>query len=315
MFEALPLPTPFDVGPVNAYLAGRTLVDPGPDSGAAWDALRDGLDTRGLSPADVEQVLLTHPHPDHVGAAGRLRDRGATILAGKKCAPIVADFGARLAYQQTYFAPLFERWGLAPEEVDATLQLPSVFLPYVEDVTVDRPLAAGDTVTVDGRTLRVDTLAGHARGEVLFAEEDTDRVAVVGDHVLAETTPNPLLQPPEDPEADRPHVLARFNDSLARLREQGYDRLLPGHGDPIQQPAARIDAMLAAHETRTEAVLELLDEPRTPASILHELFGDLPATEVFGGMSEAVGHLDLLVERGAAAVREDGDVLVYERVD
>ncbi|MFC4448130.1 MBL fold metallo-hydrolase [Halorussus aquaticus] len=64
MFRRLSIPTPFQVGPVNAYLAGRTLVDPGPGSEEAWAALLDGLEARGLGPTDIERVLITHPHPD-----------------------------------------------------------------------------------------------------------------------------------------------------------------------------------------------------------------------------------------------------------
>jgi hypothetical protein len=108
-------------------------------------------------------------------------------------------------------------------------------------------------------------------------------------------------------------VLAQFNDSLARLREIGYWRLLAGHGHPIADPRGRIDAILAAHEERTQTVRGLLDGLTTPASVSKTLFGDLPATETFAGMSEAIGHLDVLEERGEVAVREAGDGVTYER--
>ena len=45
---------------------------------------------------------------------------------------------------------------------------------------------------------------------------------------------------------------------------------------------------------------------------MEELFGDLPATEQFSGMSEAVGHLDVLERRGKVEKRESGGVIVYE---
>jgi hypothetical protein len=44
------------------------------------------------------------------------------------------------------------------------------------------------------------------------------------------------------------------------------------------------------------------------------LFGDLPITEYFPGMSEAVGHLDVLEARGEVACRDRGGVLVYELI-
>jgi len=319
VFDALPIPTPFQVGPVTAYLAERTLIDPGPDSDEAWAALVDALEARGLAPSDVERVLITHPHPDHFGIARRLRDGGADVLASEPTADIVGDFRARLNYEQRYFRPLLRRWGISADTVETTMQLPEAFLPYVEDVDVDRTLAAGDAVAVADDRLVVDTLQGHAVGEILFEVDPTDagdpRTAIVGDHVLPTTTPNPFLQPPEEPDGERPHVLARYNESLARVRDRGFDRMLPGHGDPIEAPADRVDEILAAHEERTGNVKATVDGPTTPTAVMHDLFGDMPATEVFSGMSEAIGHLDLLEERGEVESRERGDRIVYERIE
>ena len=367
-FERIQLPTPFQVGPVNAYLAGRTIVDPGPDSEAARDALVDGLAARGLDPTDVERVLVTHPHPDHFGQASRLAADGATVCASPAAAPILRAFGERLEYEQTYFAALFEAHGMDAETARTVTQLPEAFLEYAPSTPVDHELADGDAVTVAGRTLTTRELDGHAVGELAWAFDadasggadgdstDADaahgdaahpdatslRTALVGDHVLAETTPNPFLQPPEpgagDGPADgdgdatsdattdaddtarsdetafsdadlkhdspaalddaRPRVLPAYNDSLATLRDVGYDRLLPGHGDPIEDPPARIDALLRAHEDRTAAVLELVDGPTTATEVVRGLFPELPVIEYFSGMSEVLGHLDVLVRRG-----------------
>ncbi|WP_436931343.1 MBL fold metallo-hydrolase [Halosimplex halobium] len=314
MFEQVSVPTPFQVGPVNAYLAGRTLVDPGPDSEEAWSHLTDALAERDLAPDDIEQLLITHPHPDHFGLAKRFRERGATVVAHPDAASIVADFPGRLDAEQAFFRDFFERCGMAPSTADTVTELPGAFVHYAPSVPVDREVAPGDTVTVDGVELLVDDLAGHATGEVLFAfDGPAGREALVGDNVLAEITPNPFLQPPPRPGADRPRVLPAYNDCLADLREAGYDRLHPGHRSRIDDPAGRIDDILAEHDDRTERVADLLDEPTTPVAVMHELFDDLPVTEQFPGMSEAVGHLDVLDAAGRATATERDGEIVYER--
>jgi hypothetical protein len=52
----------------------------------------------------------------------------------------------------------------------------------------------------------------------------------------------------------------------------------------------------------------------TPVDVIAGLFGNRPVTESFAGMSEAVGHLDILEDNGSVTVRDRGGVLVYEPV-
>ncbi|WP_162224577.1 MBL fold metallo-hydrolase [Halorussus amylolyticus] len=325
MFARLSIPTPFQVGPVNAYLSGRTLVDPGPGSEEAWAALLDELETRGLGPTDVEQVLVTHPHPDHFGLASRLRDHGARVVASPETARIIADFDGRLDYEQSFFADFFERHGMARTTAETVTDLPESFLSVAPSVETDVKLADGDTVAVGETRLTAERVTGHAPGETIFtyetdAEGDTHAVAderasaLVGDHVLAEITPNPLLQPPTEEGGERPRVLPAFNRSLERLRDREFDRFLPGHRAEIENPSQRIDEVLAAHEDRTANVREIVAEegPTTAVEVMDGLFDDLPATEYFPAMSEAVGHLDVLAERDEVEAREQGGVVVWE---
>ena len=333
MFTRLSIPTPFQVGPVNAYLAGRTLVDPGPGSEEAWAALLDGLEARELGPADVERVIVTHPHPDHFGLAARLREQGARVVASPGTAEIIRDFAARLDYEQAYFADFFERHGMARSTAETVTDLPESFLRVAPGVETDRELHDGDTVEVRETTLTAEAVQGHAPGETIFTyETDGSERAIVGDHVLPDITPNPLLQPPTEEGGEqttglrsssghrsdggeRPRVLPAFNRSLADLREREFDRFLPGHREEIDRPTERIGEILDAHEERTGNVRDVVSGPTTSVEVMQALFEDLPATEYFSGMSEAIGHLDVLEARGEVESRERGGVVVYEEVE
>lgn len=316
MFRRVSLPTPFQVGPVNAYLAGRTIVDPGPDSQAAWSKLLTALEARSLTPADIEQVLITHPHPDHFGLAHRFSDEGARVVASEAATPILEDFPARLNYEQSYFVDFFERCGIASDTAETVTELPTAFLNYASSVPIDQSVGKGDGVTVDDRPITIETVEGHAIGEVLFEFEAAgERQAIVGDNVLAEITPNPFLQPPPELGGVRPRVLPGYNESLEELATAGYDRFLPGHRDDIEAPTERIEQIRTEHEQRTGAVADLLDGPTTPVDVMEGLFGDLAVTEQFSGMSEAVGHLDVLEERNRVEREESGGVIVYRSAD
>src|SRR5215210_5407291 len=71
------VPTPFYVGPVNVYLIKAdpvTLIDVGPKTPEAVEALRRGLAKEGIGFADVRRIVLTHAHEDHCGLARQVRD-------------------------------------------------------------------------------------------------------------------------------------------------------------------------------------------------------------------------------------------------
>ena len=71
------LPTPFYIGPVNVYLIAEdpvTLIDTGPKTKEAHEALREGLRQARVRPADIRRIVLTHAHEDHCGLAKQVRD-------------------------------------------------------------------------------------------------------------------------------------------------------------------------------------------------------------------------------------------------
>ena len=65
---SISLPTPFYIGAVNVYLIKEdpiTLIDTGPKTKEAIDALRTGLRSAGLAVSDIRRIVLTHAHEDH----------------------------------------------------------------------------------------------------------------------------------------------------------------------------------------------------------------------------------------------------------
>src|SRR6476619_4245605 len=71
------LPTPFYIGAVNVYVIKEdpiTIIDTGPKTREAVDALRAGLRHNGLTTGDIRRIVLTHAHEDHCGLARSVRD-------------------------------------------------------------------------------------------------------------------------------------------------------------------------------------------------------------------------------------------------
>lgn len=316
MFERIEVPTPFQVGAVNCYLAERTVVDPGPDSDDAWRVLTETLGTHGITVDDLERVLITHPHPDHFGMAKRLRDRGVSIVSTGEAADIIEDFPDRLAYEQSFFEPFFVAHGLSPDVASTVVDLPEAYLEFAPSVHVDRQLDDRDRIDIDSTAVTAESVQGHAPGELIFTYEgESGECAIVGDHVLDPITPNPFLQPPPTPDEPRPRVLPAFNRSLDRLGDRNFERLLPGHRGVIEEPTHRIDQLRRFHDRRTQKTLEAIDGQISAADIMESLFGSLPVTEIYSGMSEAIGHLDVLEQRGDIRRITDGDSVLFARPD
>jgi mRNA degradation ribonuclease J1/J2 len=76
------------LGHVNMYGLmddrGLAVVDPGLPGPESWKALKARLASAGYTTKDVHTVIVTHSHPDHFGAAGRLRkEADAQLIAHK----------------------------------------------------------------------------------------------------------------------------------------------------------------------------------------------------------------------------------------
>ena len=72
------LPTPFRVGSVNCYVLLEppvTVIDPGTLQPGSLAKLKSLLRSEGLDFDDVQQIIVTHHHADHCGAAAVLAAR------------------------------------------------------------------------------------------------------------------------------------------------------------------------------------------------------------------------------------------------
>ena len=106
----IPIPTPFAVGRVNVYLIEDeplTLVDTGPNSATSFDELTTGLAALGHALEDIELVIVTHQHIDHLGLVSLVAQRsGAEVAAIDALAPYVENFSQELGEARGKIASL-----------------------------------------------------------------------------------------------------------------------------------------------------------------------------------------------------------------
>jgi glyoxylase-like metal-dependent hydrolase (beta-lactamase superfamily II) len=310
------IPTPFQVGRVNCYLLEDqplTLVDSGPNSGKALDELERQLGPLGHGIEEIELMIITHQHIDHLGLVDIVAKRsGAEVAAIDVLVPFVENYGGDAERDDAEAAALMRRHGISEEVVTALRQVSGSFRAWGAKATVTRPLHDGETLELRDRSLEVQHRPGHSPSDTVFWDEQR-RILIAADHLIKHISSNPLISRPLDGSAERTQALVTYLQSLKRTRELPVEIVLSGHGEPITDHVALIDERFRLHQRRAEKLYGLIaEEERTGHELAQALWGDVAVTQAFLTLSEVIGHVDLLVNAGYVREVEDGEVVRYE---
>jgi glyoxylase-like metal-dependent hydrolase (beta-lactamase superfamily II) len=294
------LPLPFPPGHVHVYLLrgedGWTAVDTGlglPDAGARWRAISASLDE------PLVRLVITHFHPDHVGAgADVVALTGASVHQGELDSAQCESVWGSLDWPERVAAWL-EHHGTPAAIARDVLRQGKLARPFIRPA--DRPelLHEGDTLDA----WRVLDLPGHADGHIGL---ERDGVLVAGDHLLPDITP--AVGRYADGSAD---PLGAYLGSLERTAELAPELALPGHGEPIHDPAGRARELISHHRERLEATAAALrGGPRTAYEVSLALFpADLDPSGRRFAVAEALAHLERLERESEASSEPEGDLV------
>ena len=301
----LTVPTPFAVGRVNCYLIEDeplTLVDTGPNSGKSLDVLERALADHGRSIEDLELIVITHQHMDHLGLLEILARRsGAEVAALHLLAPYLADFRASATADDDFAQSVMRRHGIPADMATVLGAVGAAFRAFGSRGEVTRQIRDGDTLELRDRRLVALHRPGHSPSDTVFWDEER-RILIGGDHLLAHISSNPLISRPLEASAgdgERPKALLQYLNSLEATRELPVELVLGGHGDPILDHVTLIDERLRLHRRRAEKIARLLEPgPLTAYELALQMWGNVAVTQAYLTLSEVLGHLDLLAREG-----------------
>src|SRR3954452_8251359 len=315
----IPVPLPH-IKSVNAWLLRGeplTLVDTGPYGEEAYAALRAGLSDAGTRVEDLELVLVTPHHLDHSGLATTIaRASGASIAALDRAAAYGERYEERSEADRRFSHALMRHHGVP----DAVVEDNEGFWEFIRDASdpyhTNDVLHDGDVVRAGGRDLKVVARPGHSTTDTLFVDE-ADRLAFVGDHLLASISSNTEVYPAVEPDGTRPRARVEYLEALRRTAAMPLDRLLSGHGEPILDHADLVERRFDEHRRRCARILDVLGQGRATAyEITTHLWKPRTVTsQPLLVVWEVLGHLDLLLDAGAVTERVTQDGSEYGTAD
>jgi glyoxylase-like metal-dependent hydrolase (beta-lactamase superfamily II) len=316
--HAIELPTPFPVGPVTVYLGDApgeplTLIDTGPRTTATQAALVAGLASLGYVPADLERIVVSHAHADHFGLVADLVDLSdAQVLTHPWNIPALAETEAYRRRRTGFYAELLREAGVPATAMAAVAAVTAGIERFGRPVEVTGVLDEADTLQLAGQSWQVLHTPGHASGLICLYEPES-RTLISSDHLLADISSNPVVEPPPPGRAERLRSLVLYEASLQRVAGMDISQALPSHGPIIYDVPELVRQRLAFHERRLVRVLEAIrGGAQTTWAITQVLFPGKSPLDTFLAVSEVIGHLDLLEIRGQVVGEQVNGTILWQ---
>lgn len=299
------LPLPMKLDHVNVFALddgdGWTLVDTGFDSKrgrSIWAKLFDGP----LAGKPVQRVIVTHHHPDHMGAAGWFQAEQGAELITTRTAWLTARM-LQLDEQPTPTKQTIDFWkgcGMDPQILEERkTQRPFNFADMVAPMPLGYTrIGEGDRLKAGGREWTVRIGNGHAPEHATLWSDDGDLV-LGGDQLLPSISPNLGVYATE-PDADPVREWLEACERLAQFASEKHF-VLPGHKLPFTGLPMRMVQLAENHHGALNRLREHLTTPKSAGESFLPIF----KREIGGGeyglaLVEAMAHCLHLWHNGEA---------------
>ncbi|MFB9995390.1 MBL fold metallo-hydrolase [Deinococcus oregonensis] len=285
------------------------LVDMGSAQPDSLDDLHAGLahireaSGEAWSWDTLNRLIVTHPHPDHVGGLPAVRAlTPAPVAAHTWAVSALEQPEARgAAWQRQVEGHL--RWAGIPagSSYAARLRRRAQTLMLPSPVVVQTPLQDGDVL--DGLFQVIHT-PGHDGAQVCLRVDD---VLLSADHLLPHNSP-PLMPERFQRGAGLQHYLASL-DCIEALA--GVEVALGGHGGPMRDWRGRIRELRARYQDKLAAVQAAAQQPITIHDLLPLLYPNLRAAQAILLLDQTAALAESLGQAGGLkeTQRADGAAL------
>lgn len=279
----------------NFYLrreAGSlSLIDAGIDTEECWNAFMSTMEENGFSLHDLDRIILTHNHEDHIGLVNRIWSvREIPVYAHQESIYRLKRDKDFFALRVAFFQKLYGEMDCGAageahvEKLKAAVKKNEKAKIKAEIIS----LAEGDTVA----GLQVIETPGHSPDHLVFLDEER-RQLFGGDHLIGHISSNAIVEP--DQEGNRILTLVEYIHSLEKCSGLDIETIFTGHGSTVHNHRELIHHRLEKIDQKSERLLELIDSGMsTGAQLAQAYYRDKYETQFSLVMSEIIGQLDWL---------------------
>jgi glyoxylase-like metal-dependent hydrolase (beta-lactamase superfamily II) len=278
------------------------MIDTGPRLPDFYEYTKKQLNDFGIDFSDIERIILTHGHSDHVGLVNQIRESAGHHIdccIHPEDAWLIAEENHRNR-NWTLESDIFMKWvGMPIKEIARVKQRFSQFTEWYDPIENIRFVNKGDRISGDGYELEVIHTPGHSSGSICLYEA-SQKAIFSGDTVLKHITPNPFVNLKGFiPHKNDYQSLKEYIKSLGLLNKRKIRYGYPGHGGFIDNLEVVISNYLLHHRKRLNSVLKAFSQkPKTIFENLERIFPTLPESDMFLAVSEVYVHIEMLINEG-----------------
>ena len=311
------IPTPFPVGSVNCYLiqgSPLTLIDTGPKTSESLATIQQALQNLSYDLSDIEQILITHGHLDHIGLAAQfVRERERVhgsppeVWIHHKDANALVNYEAHAEIYMESFERLVGTSGVPEDEAQKLdpKRLIAYYMSIREPVPTARTFEDKASFKTGIGEITAIWVPGHSSGSVCYVCDEL-QVLFSGDHILGDISSNPSIS------FDSPEKIGMLTylESLDRISSREGYIALPGHRKPIFDIKSRIEALRAEYDDKFRTAAEsLTTNPTTVYEISRIIYGDYDANSLVLALAESHDLLRVLESRNQAKLIKKNGVV------
>ena len=297
---------------VNCYLfPGKelTLVDCGLQSEGNWNILQTEIKKHGFDVKEIDQLIITHEHPDHIGLLHEILDAShCKVKAPEIIKRWFSDPDEMTELERTFTIKMLSSLGFPKDELAASLKFLQSSKPFkkIKDLARFEYFKEGDYLEIGHSKWEALNTPGHCPSQFVFLQAEQRRL-ISGDMLLP-IAPMPIVVENPNDEGEPVQALKQLLASFERLRLYEIGTVYPGHGEIFSDANAMIDKQLARMKMRKEECFEAIKSGmNTPYQVNRQMYPYQTMPPDFSGMHMVMGYIDLLRTEGRIIVQKDDE--------